>query len=124
MVDGIVVPPSIDLANPDLVESHLHAEWLAATGVALAASISENLDMAAAGKPLLAEHWERVTSDEARVAGEKQITAVLSALARDYGATPPSWFAGPAPHARERRCSRSGQVCRRVRALARSAGGR
>jgi Lhr-like helicase len=99
MVDGIVVPPSIDLANPDLVESHLHAEWLAATGVALAASISENLDMAAAGKPLLGEHWERVTSDEARVAGEKQITAVLLALARDYGATPPSWFAGPAPHA-------------------------
>ena len=99
MVDGIVVPPSIDLANPDLVESHLHAEWLAATGVALAASISENLDMAAAGRPLLAEHWERVTSDEARVAGEKQITAVLLALARDYGATPPSWFAGPAPHA-------------------------
>jgi len=99
MVDGIVVPPSIDLANPDLVESHLHAEWLAATGVALAASISENLDMAAAGKPLLAEHWDRVTSDEARVAGEKQITAVLLALARDYGATPPSWFAGPTPHA-------------------------
>jgi hypothetical protein len=99
MVDGIVVPPSIDLAHPDLVESHLHAEWLAATGVALAASISENLDMAAAGKPLLAEHWDRVTSDEARVAGEKQITAVLLALARDYGATPPSWFAGPTPHA-------------------------
>ncbi|MCB0922905.1 MAG: DEAD/DEAH box helicase, partial [Actinobacteria bacterium] len=33
MVDGVVKPPSIDLTNPDLVESHLHAEWLAATGL-------------------------------------------------------------------------------------------
>ena len=57
MVDGVVRPPSIDLTNPDLVESHLHAEWLAASGVDLNSSIAENLDMAEPGKPLLAEHW-------------------------------------------------------------------
>jgi hypothetical protein len=100
MVDGIVIPPSIDLANPDLVESHLHAEWLAASGTALSASISENLDMTASGKPLLPHHWERVTSEEARKAGEERVTAVLSALSRDYGDAPPAWFAGPIPHAR------------------------
>jgi Lhr-like helicase len=99
MVDGIVIPPSIDLGNPDLVESHLHAEWLAASGLALDASISNNLDMSTIGKPLLDEHWERATSDRARVAGEERLTAVLSALARDYGAKPPSWFAGPTQHA-------------------------
>jgi Lhr-like helicase len=99
MVDGIVIPPSIDLANPDLVESHLHAEWLAASGVALAASISENLDMTVSGKPLLPHHWERATSEYAREAGEERVAAVLSALSRDYGDTPPMWFAGPSPHA-------------------------
>jgi hypothetical protein len=99
MVDGIVIPPSIDLANPDLVESHLHAEWLAASGAALASSIAENLDMTGSGKPLLSEHWERVTSDEAQKAGEARVAAILSALSHDYGATPPAWFAGPTLHA-------------------------
>jgi Lhr-like helicase len=100
MVDGMVIPPSIDLANPDLVESHLHAEWLAASGTALSASISENLDMTVSGKPLLPHHWERATSEEARKAGEERVSAVLSALSRDYGDAPPAWFAGPIPHAR------------------------
>jgi Lhr-like helicase len=100
MVDGIVIPPSIDLANPDLVESHLHAEWLAASGTALSASISENLDMSVPGKPLLPHHLERVTSEAACKAGEERVEAVLLALTRDYGDTPPAWFAGPAPHAR------------------------
>ena len=99
MVDGIVIPPSIDLANPDLVESHLHAEWLAASGADLSSSISENLDMTAPGKPLLPHLWERVTSEDARKAGEQRASAVLLALSRDYRDTPPAWFAGPAPHA-------------------------
>lgn len=100
MVDGIVIPPTIDLANPDLVESHLHAEWLAASGAALSPSISENLDMPASGKPLLPHHWERATSEEARNAGEERVSAVLSALAHDYGDTWPAWFTGPTQHAR------------------------
>src|SRR5690606_2832251 len=29
MIQGIVRPPAIDLANQDLVNSHLHAVWLA-----------------------------------------------------------------------------------------------
>ena len=100
MVDGIVIPPSIDLANPDLVESHLHAEWLAASGIALSASISENLDMTLPGKPLLAYHWERAISEDAREAGEERVRAVLSALSRDYGDMPPLWVMELDQHAR------------------------
>ena len=81
MVDGIVIPPSIDLANPDLVESHLHAEWLAASGAALSASISENLDMTVSGKPLLPHHWERATSEDARKAGGRAKTSKAYSLA-------------------------------------------
>ena len=100
MVDGIVIPPSIDLANPDLVESHLHAEWLAASGIALSASISENLDMTLPGKPLLVYHWERAISEDAREAGEERVSAVLLALSRDYGDMPPAWVAELGVHAR------------------------
>jgi hypothetical protein len=56
--------------------------------------------MSVPGKPLLPHHWERVTSEAARNAGEERVEAVLLALTRDYGDSPPAWFAGPAPHAR------------------------
>ncbi|MCU0731242.1 MAG: DEAD/DEAH box helicase, partial [Hyphomonas sp.] len=45
LVAGIVKAPAIDLLNPDLLSSHVHAEWLAAAGEGLGTSIPENLDM-------------------------------------------------------------------------------
>ena len=49
LVSGVVVPPSIDLRNQNLIESHLHAEWLAASGAELQPRIPENLDMLGQG---------------------------------------------------------------------------
>lgn len=98
MVAGVVVPPSIDLRNRELIESHLQAEWLAASGTALAASISENLDMTKPEKPLLSDHWERVSSDETRAAASRRVATVLKAVDRDYGDAPPEWFAGIDEH--------------------------
>ena len=94
MVDGIVVPPAIDLSNPDLVESHLQAEWLAASGVALSASIADNLAMTEPGKPLKPHIADRISSEDARIAATAQISAVLQALTRDYAPSPPDWFIG------------------------------
>ena len=45
MVAGVVNPPSIDLANEDLIRSHLQAVWLAETGVKLGYSVPEVLDL-------------------------------------------------------------------------------
>ena len=84
MVDGVVRPPSIDLTNPDLVESHLHAEWLAASGVDLNSSIALNLDMAEPGKPLLPEHWESGFVGRVKHAGSERTCAVLEMLAADF----------------------------------------
>ena len=94
MVDGIVIPPAIDLSNPDLVDSHLQAEWLAATGVALSPSIAENLEMTETGKPLKADIADLIRCEEAQIAATTQISAVLHALSRDYAPTPPDWFIG------------------------------
>lgn len=99
MVHGVVRPPSIDLTNPDLVDSHLNAEWLAATGVALKASIAENLDMKEPTKPLLKEYADQLTSESAGKAAEARLAAILSALKRDYK-EPPPWLASVEDHAK------------------------
>ena len=52
MVHGIVRPPTLDLANRDLIESHLHAVWLAAAQQQLETSIAPLLDLEQDGKPL------------------------------------------------------------------------
>ncbi len=43
MVSGQVQPPRLDLANEDLVKSHVHAVWLAETGAALGRSMADVL---------------------------------------------------------------------------------
>lgn len=45
-------PPALDLANRDLLRSHLHAEWLAAAVVPLKPAIPENLNMATPEMPI------------------------------------------------------------------------
>ena len=46
MVGGSVSPPRLDLANEDLIRSHVHAIWLAETGQDLYGSLTQLLDVA------------------------------------------------------------------------------
>lgn len=55
LVAGAVRPPALDLANQDLLRSHLHAEWLAAASAPIKTAIPENLQMEASGMPLTEE---------------------------------------------------------------------
>lgn len=52
LVAGVVRPPALDLANQDLLKSHLQAEWLAEAKVPLQAAIPANLDMTTDGLPV------------------------------------------------------------------------
>ncbi|NOZ28512.1 MAG: DEAD/DEAH box helicase [Chloroflexi bacterium] len=52
MVSGVVVPPRLDLSNEELVQAHVHAIWLAKTGISLGQSITEVLDTSSPGYPL------------------------------------------------------------------------
>ncbi|ATO13239.1 DEAD/DEAH box helicase [Micromonospora sp. WMMA2032] len=45
MVAGAVAPPRLDLANEDLVRSHVHAVWLAEAGLKLGRAIPETIDI-------------------------------------------------------------------------------
>lgn len=53
LVSGEVKPPSLDLANRDLIEAHLHAVWLAESGQELSPDIPHVLDLSKEGLPLL-----------------------------------------------------------------------
>lgn len=44
MVAGVVRPPRLDIANRDLVESHVHAIWLAETDLVLGDTLTNILD--------------------------------------------------------------------------------
>lgn len=46
MVAGVVSPPQLDLANEDLIRSHIHAIWLSETGLSLGTSLRDILDHA------------------------------------------------------------------------------
>ena len=45
MVAGAISPPTLDLANEDLIRSHLQAVWLAETGQQLGNSVASVLDL-------------------------------------------------------------------------------
>lgn len=46
MVAGAVTPPRLDLGNEDLIKAHVHATWLAETGLYLGSTLKDLLDLA------------------------------------------------------------------------------
>lgn len=83
MVQGVVRPPALDLANQDLVESHLHAVWLAATRAELSPKISEILDLTKPGLPVRADLMAGMTAPAVGPEAERRILGVLAQL-RNY----------------------------------------
>lgn len=80
MVAGKVTPPRIDLSNEDLVRSHLHALWLAETGLDLHRSLTDVLDLSVPGLalPLQPEVAAQLGKPAARAVAEAKIAALLS----------------------------------------------
>jgi len=84
LVAGVVRPPALDLANEDLLKSHLQAEWLAKAKVPLQPSIPENLDMTKPGMPIAPEIREGMeaisSSNTARPTMRRLIEAMLPSI--------------------------------------------
>ncbi|TVT60826.1 protein kinase [Amycolatopsis rhizosphaerae] len=62
MVAGAVAPPRLDLANEDLVRSHVQAIWLAESGLKLGRAVPEIVDISDPKLPLL-DHVETALKD-------------------------------------------------------------
>lgn len=90
MVHGIVKAPTLDLANKDLVESHLHAIWLAAAQVKLDTSIAPLLELEKEQQPLKEELWRKITSDEVTQRATKSANAFMQQVEAELHNSP--WY--------------------------------
>lgn len=82
MVSGAVAPPRLDLNNEDLLRAHIHAIWLAETGIDLQDTLKEILNME--GDPpsleLLPEVRQQAESSTARHAARTRATDILKTI--------------------------------------------
>ncbi len=85
MVSGAVMPPRIDLTNRDLLRAHIHAIWLAETGLELGKSLTDVLDMS--GDPpslaLQAHVREQINSATKRQQARQRAADILSTIIKD-----------------------------------------
>lgn len=82
MVAGAVAPPRLDLSNVDLLRAHIHAIWLAETGIDLHDTLREILNMD--GDPpsleLLPDIRQQAESVTARQAARRRSAAILATI--------------------------------------------
>ncbi len=90
MVHGVVKAPTLDLANRDLVESHLHAVWLACAQVGLDTSIAPMLELEEAGKPVKDTVQQKLGDTQVLERARKSALAVVAQLETDLKGS--SWF--------------------------------
>lgn len=92
MVHGQVNPPTLDLANRELIQSHLHAVWLAETGVKLDSSIRGLLDMNAEQAPLAEHLRQALDADAPQRRGHARGLGILAVLADELTAEKAPWY--------------------------------
>ncbi len=82
MVAGSVTPPRLDLANEDLVRTHVHAIWLAESGLDLRKSLKDLLDLSGTEPTLdlLPSVREAVESRSARQRAKERAERILESL--------------------------------------------
>nr|BBH92023.1 RNA helicase [Thermogemmatispora argillosa] len=92
MVKGAVTPPRIDLTNEDLIRAHVHAIWLAETGLPLGQSLKDLLDLS--GEPpalsILPRVRQHLEDQQARERARARAARVLKTLHKDL--TEARWY--------------------------------
>jgi superfamily II DNA/RNA helicase len=83
MVKGVVRAPTLDLANRDLITSHLHAIWLASSEAALSANIAEVLDTASDDLPVRAELAATLSKPRVAATAAESMKRVLAMISSE-----------------------------------------
>ena len=92
MVAGSVSAPTLDLANEELVRSHLNAVWLSETGRKLENSPREMLDLGAERLPILDDFKAVMDIDNVRLRAEKRGLTILRMLKDELTADLAPWY--------------------------------
>ena len=95
MVAGIVRPPAMDLANQDLIVSHLNAVWLAESGLALAPDIPEILALDCENYPLRDEIRNVIEHPDLARRAQAPMRRVLQQILDSLDDPTPDWLAAP-----------------------------
>ncbi len=95
MVAGVVRPPALDLANRDLITSHLHAVWLAVSGQQLAPDIPDILDLKSENFPLKADIIQVLNDAKLRERSHAPMRRVLDQVLVSLTDIRPLWLADP-----------------------------
>ena len=104
MVGGSVAPPRLDLANEDLLRSHVQAIWLTETGQDLYGSLTKILDVAGENPSLqiLAEVSKKLNDPAAAIRATARANTLLKAMLPSLQTAPwwrESWITDTASNA-------------------------
>ena len=95
MVAGAVRPPALDIANKNLVTSHLQAIWLAETGLALSPDIPEILDLEKPDYPLKDEILKVIHNSAMVAKARAPLRRVLDQILSSLDGRAPLWMGDP-----------------------------
>ena len=94
MVHGEVKAPLLDLANRDLIDSHLQAVWLSCVEAALEASIAELLVLSEPARPLRDDLLSAMREERVRVRAIERIERVLDLISDELTPESAPWYTG------------------------------
>ena len=124
MVSGVVTPPRLDLTNQDLIRAHIHAVWLAESGLDLRRSLKDLLDLSGDESSLavMDSVQDALNSDAIRKRAQKRAWEILATIENDLkraGWYNETWLEGVLNHIP----LSFDQACKRWRTLYRAAKG-
>jgi hypothetical protein len=100
MVNGYVRPPSIELANRDLIEAHLHAVWLAETGKELSPDIPHVLDLTQETLPVQKDISAALGDSDVSVRAAGRMERILASIDPELTLEAAPWASDRAAFAR------------------------
>lgn len=99
MVHGEVKAPLLDLANQDLIDSHLQAVWLACTEWPLDPCIAELLVLDQNGRPLKADLREAMVRPEVTKTAVARMEGLLDQVTGELSERTAPWFTNRSDYA-------------------------
>ena len=93
MVSGVVRPPALELANRDLIESHLHAVWLAESGQNLPDDIPHVLDLSTGHLPIGKDIEINISTPELATRASVAMLRILDSVSSELNPSNAPWAA-------------------------------
>lgn len=91
LVKGIVRPPALELANRELITSHLHAVWLGLSDAELQSAIPGVLDLTSPDLPVATAVEEQLSQPRLTASAITAMKRILDSVSGELSATAAPW---------------------------------